>query len=227
MAKTERYETVIRLNTDQAKQEIDTLQKKYEDLRKKQAGLAPDSTKYKSLQKEIDKITSKLEMTKNRVESVNDALQGMSDAKPKQLRDTIRDINALLNSGDIERGSREWKELTAALKEANTQLNHIKQETKASQPIFQGFFKFLNDSWGGLMILFQSVTGITQTIRKSVEDYAQMEEEMADVRKYTGLADAAVRDKNGSSHIPRVLCFPLPASGCCQDRNRRSNFKSP
>lgn len=196
MAKTERYETVIRLNTDQAKQEIDTLQKKYEDLRKKQAGLAPDSTKYKSLQKEIDKITSKLEMTKNRVESVNDALQGMSDAKPKQLRDTIRDINALLNSGDIERGSREWKELTAALKEANTQLNHIKQETKASQPIFQGFFKFLNDSWGGLMILFQSVTGITQTIRKSVEDYAQMEEEMADVRKYTGLADAAVRDLN-------------------------------
>ena len=97
MAKTERYETVIRLNTDQAKQEIDALQKKYEDLRKKQAGLAPDSTKYKSLQKEIDKITSKLEMTKNRVESVNDALQGMSDAKPKQLRDTIRDINALLN----------------------------------------------------------------------------------------------------------------------------------
>ena len=77
MAKTERYETVIRLNTDQAKQEIDALQKKYEDLRKKQAGLAPDSTKYKSLQKEIDKITSKLEMTKNRVESVNDALQGM------------------------------------------------------------------------------------------------------------------------------------------------------
>ena len=196
MAKTERYETVIRLNTDQAKQEIDALQKKYEDLRKKQAGLAPDSTKYKSLQKEIDKITSKLEMTKNRVESVNDALKGMSDAKPKQLRDTIRDINALLNSGDIERGSREWKELTAALKEANTQLNHIKQETKASQPIFQGFFKFLNDSWGGLMILFQSVTGITQTIRKSVEDFAQMEEEMADVRKYTGLADAAVRDLN-------------------------------
>ncbi len=196
MAKTERYETVIRLNTDQAKQEIDALQKKYEDLRKKQAGLAPDSTKYKSLQKEIDKITSKLEMTKNRVESVNDALQGMSDAKPKQLRDTIRDINALLNSGGVERGSREWKELTAALKEANTQLNNIKQETKASQPIFQGFFKFLNDSWGGLMILFQSVTGITQTIRKSVEDFAQMEEEMADVRKYTGLADAAVRDLN-------------------------------
>lgn len=46
------------------------------------------------------------------------------------------------------------------------------------------------------MILFQSVTGITQTIRKSVEDFAQMEEEMADVRKYTGLADAAVRDLN-------------------------------
>ncbi len=196
MAKTERYETVIRLNTEQAKKEIDTLEKKIADLRKKQSSYAPDSKQFKNLEKEIDKTKSKLDMMKNRVESVNDALRGMSDAKPKQLRDTIRDINTLLNSGDIERGSENWKALTAALKEANTELTKIKNESKASQPIMGKFFKFLNDSWGGILILVQSISGVTMTIRKSVEDYAKMEEEMADVRKYTGLTADQVRELN-------------------------------
>lgn len=34
------------------------------------------------------------------------------------------------------------------------------------------------------------------TMRKSVQDYAAMEEEMANVRKYTGLADGGVKELN-------------------------------
>jgi len=196
MSNQEKYETVIRLNTEQAKKEIDVLQKKYDDLVKKQSQYTSDSVKYKSLQKEIDKTKSKIESMKNRVESVTDSLKRMSQATPKQLKATIKDINALLNSGTIKRGSEEWKSLTAALKQANTELGKIKAESKASQPIMAKFFKFLNDSWGGILIMAQTISGVTMTTRKSVEDYAQMEEEMANVRKYTGLADEGVRDLN-------------------------------
>lgn len=196
MAKTERYETVIRLNTDQAKREIETLQKKIGDLRKKQSAYAPDSKQFGKLEKEISKNVKQLEMMENRLTTVNKSIRNMSGASPKQLRDTIKDINALLNSGSIERGSENWKALTAALKEANTELAKIKDESKASQPVLGRFFKFLNDSWGGIFVLVQSISGISTTIRKSVEDYAQMEEEMADVRKYTGMTADQVRDMN-------------------------------
>ena len=196
MAKTERYETVIRLNTEQAKQEIDALQKKIGDLRKKQSSYAPDSKQFKNLEKEIKKNEKQLGMMENRLTAVNKAIHNMSDASPKQLRNTIRDINELLNSGNIKRGSEEWKTLTAALKEANTELVKIKNESKASQPALSKFFKFLNDSWGGIFVLVQSISGISTTIRKSVEDYATMEEEMADVRKYTGMTADQVRDLN-------------------------------
>ena len=37
MAQTEKYETVIRLNTEQAKAEIDKLSKKVDDLKKKRS----------------------------------------------------------------------------------------------------------------------------------------------------------------------------------------------
>ena len=196
MAKTERYETVIRLNTEQAKQEIDALQKKIGDLRKKQSSYAPDSKQFKNLEKEIKKNEKQLGMMENRLTAVNKAIHNMSDASPKQLRNTIRDINELLNSGNIKRGSEEWKTLTAALKEANTELVKIKNESKASQPALSKFFKFLNDSWGGIFVLVQSISGISTTIRKSVEDYATMEEEMANVRKYTGMTADQVRDLN-------------------------------
>lgn len=196
MAHTEEYKTVIKLNSDQAQKEIDKLEKKVADLRKKQADYKTDSVKYKNLQKEIDKTMSKLGTMKNRVKSVEDALKNMSNATPKQLKATIKDINALLNSGDIKRGSREWDSLTVALKQANTELGKIKAETKASQPVLSKFFKFLNDSWGGIFVLVQSISGISTTIRKSVEDYAKMEEEMADVRKYTGMTADQVRDLN-------------------------------
>lgn len=196
MAYREKYETVIRLNTEQAQNEIDKLEKKIADLKKKQANFAPDSVKFKSLDKEIKKNQANLDLMKNRLKSVNDTLRGMSDAKPRQLRDTIKDINSLLNSGSIKRGSAEWKGLTAALKEANTELAKIKTESKASQPALSKFFKFLNDSWGGIFVIMQSISGLSTTIRKSVEDYASMEEEMADVRKYTGMTAEQVRDLN-------------------------------
>ena len=54
MSNQEKYETVIRLNAEQAKKEIDVLQKKYDDLVKKQSQYTSDSVKYKSLQKEIE-----------------------------------------------------------------------------------------------------------------------------------------------------------------------------
>lgn len=192
------YETKILLNSEQAKKEINALEKKVEDLkRKRQEALdAGDTKSWQKLNKEVEKHESKLKGMQGRLQNINKTLDNMSAAGPKQLKDTIKDINALLNSGAIERGSRQWDALNASLKQANTELAKIKNESKASQPVLSRFFKFLNDSWGGVVILFESITRLSASVRSSVEDYANMEEEMANVRKFTGLADEKVRDLN-------------------------------
>ena len=192
------YETKILLNSEQATKEITKLEKKVDDLKRKrqEAFDAGDTKSWTKLNKEVDKHESKLKTMRNRLESINKTLGNMSAAGPKQLKDAIRDINNLLNNGTIERGSSQWKALTASLKEARTELSKIEGETKVAISAWGKFFKFLNDSWGGILILVQSISGISMTIRKSVEDYAKMEEAMADTRKYTGLADAAIRELN-------------------------------
>lgn len=192
------YETKILLNSEQAKKEITALEKKVEDLKRKrqQALDAGDTKSWQKLNKEVDKHESKLKGMQGRLERINKTLENMSAAGPKELKDTIKDINALLNSGSIERGSAQWNSLTASLKQANTELAKIKSETKASQSAWQKFTKFLNDSWGGLAMILGSITGLTMTMRKAVQDFAAMEEEMANVRKYTGLATEGVVELN-------------------------------
>ena len=192
------YETKILLNSEQAKKEINDLDKKVEDLRRKrqEALDAGDTKSWQKLNKEVEKHEAKLNGMRSRLEGINKTLDNMSTAGPKQLKNTIKDINALLNSGAIERGSEQWKSLTASLKEANTELTKIRHESAASRTAWQKFTKFLNDSWGGLAMILGSISGLTMTIRKSVQDYAVMEEEMANVRKYTGLASEGVAELN-------------------------------
>ena len=196
MAHSETYTTVIKLNSEEAEKKIENLKERIKNLQLEQSKWTEGSVKYKKYQKDIDKLNAELKMTESVTKRVNETIRNMSSAKPKELRDTIKQINTLLNSGSIKRGSDDWKALTEALKQANTELGKIREESKASQPVMSKFFKFLNDSWGGILILVQSISGVTMTIRKSVEDYAQMEEEMADVRKYTGLTAEQVRDLN-------------------------------
>ena len=192
------YETKILLNSEQAKKEINALEKKVEDLRRKrqEALDAGDTKSWQKLNKEVEKHETKLRSMQGRIESVNKTLDNMSVAGPKQLKETIKDINDLLNSGDIERGSRQWDSLTAAMREAKAELVRIKTETKATESVWGRFIGFLNKNWGAITQIIGSLTGLTMTVRKSVQDFATMEEEMANVRKYTGLADESVRELN-------------------------------
>ena len=197
MAHTERYETVIRLNTEQAVAKMEELEKKIRSLKEKRSLIDPLDTKaIQEINKQIEKTQKELDIAEGKFRKIDRTVRNMSAAGPKDLRDTVKEINALLNSGKIERGSKEWKHLTATLKEANTELVKIRAEAKASESGWSRFIGFFNKNWGVLTQFASGVANVSMTVRKSVEDYAQMEEEMADVRKYTGMADDQVRDLN-------------------------------
>ncbi len=192
------FETKILLNSEQAKNEITNLEKKVDELkRKRQEALDAGNTKsWQKLNKEVEKHEKKLDTMKGRLAGINKTLDNMSAAGPKRLKDTIKDINKLLDSGAIERGSRQWKNLTASLKQAKAELSNIQNETKASIPIHTKLFNVLNTNWGAFTQIFGAFTGLTVTMHKAIDDNAAIEEEMANVRKYTGMTTEQVRDLN-------------------------------
>ena len=198
MANTEKYTTVIQLNSEQAQKEISKLENKIENLKKKrEEALKTGNLKsWNKLGKEIEKDNKQLDLMRGSLKKINDTIANMSAAGPKELRDTIKAINQLLNDGSVQRGSQTWNELTAALREAKTELRAIQLETAAQQSIWGKFTKFLNDSWGAVTMIIGSITGLSMTIRKAVSAYSDMEQEMANVRKYTGQTAEEVERMN-------------------------------
>ena len=192
------YTAKILINDQEAENKLKKMETQLEALKKKRdkAWKSDKMDVWKAASKEIDQLNKKIDKQRTLVHGLNHTLDSMSTAKQKELEATVKAINRQLNSGAVERNSKEWKALNEVLKDTKSELGRIKQEGQHQPSVWGKFFKFLNDSWGGVLIIFQSITGMSQTIRGAVKDYAQMEEEMADVRKYTGLTADQVRDLN-------------------------------
>ncbi len=192
------YTAKILINDSEAANKLKKMEQRLTTLKQRRDDALRDNKidVWKAVNKEIDKMEKNIANQKSLIRGLNHTVENLSTAKQKELETVIKAINKQLNSGSVERNSKEWHSLNETLKETKHQLRLVKNEGEEQQSAWGKFFKFLNDSWGGVLILFQSLTGISQSIRKSVQDFADMEEAMTDTRKYTGLADEQVWELN-------------------------------
>lgn len=187
------------VNGSQAQQTIVRLTQHGENLRKQLAGAinAGDISKITALRKEMAKNDAELKNMQAATQRIRKTMEGLDKATPKQLRDTIREINRQLNSGEIERGSKEWEEYTDALKKAKAELQEIKNEQKAAGETLSGN-KLLN--FASIATVATSATNavgrMLSTMRQYVDEYADIAEHMAAVTKYTGLSKDEVAELN-------------------------------
>ena len=205
----------LHVNDKDAKENIEQLRKKVEELnRQKQQAEQVLSDKHstdaqrkravETLQKvnsELRKSTRELERSENRVEALTNGLRRMDKQTPKELQKTIRQINAELNSGAVKRGSEEWDAYTEALKSAKKELQEIRkqQEVEEDKSIGDQLADFGN-KWMGAITTFTGVAEIfdnaKQWVSSFVDTYADMQEHMSGVTKYTGLAAQDVEELN-------------------------------
>ncbi len=90
----------------------------------------------------------------------------------------------------------EFKKLTLQAKQLNTQLEIANGKSKDTRSIWSKISGFFNTNWGFFTQAIGAITGLTVTIRKCTQAYAEMEDSMANVRKYTGQSDEEVRMMN-------------------------------
>ncbi len=201
MANTERFQAVIEVNKQKAEASVKQLEREVKaateeviKLKKKDSGATKEQIA--AAERKLKVVTDALKKEEKHVKGLSKAMDDLSQKNYKELQAEVRSLNRLMRDGSVTKNSKEWNALAERIKAAKREMNEYTAATVQSKSIFSRFFKFLNDSWGGVLILFQSITGISQTVRNSVADYAKMEEAMADTRKYTGMTEAAVRDLN-------------------------------
>ncbi len=192
------YKATILINSEQAQNNVKKLETQLEDLRKRRDKAFSEGKMdvWRAANKEIDSMNKKLDKQRTIVMAQSKTIENISTAKAKELKVLIGQINKELDSPHIKKGSEEWNALVAVMKDAKRELREIGEATKEQQSLWGRMTGFLNKNWGAITQIVSGITGLSATIRSSVQDYATMEEEMADVRKYTGMADEAVRDMN-------------------------------
>lgn len=189
---TQTYTTTVLLNTEQAKAKLDDLQRKIDELKakRKQAADIGNTDGVKQYSSDIAKLQKQFDTLNTTTKAVDKVLKNLSTAAVKDIRRTINAINKELASGNVERGSKEWQQLTEKLKACKTELQKIKAESAAAADLQGGWMgrlkSYIDESWGSLLTLKGTLQQAASWISGYVQRYADMEEAMANVTKYTG-----------------------------------------
>lgn len=200
-------EVTLLLNTDQAVQKLNDINRQLVIARQKrqEAFERGDGKALQAYTKEIKSLEAQAARMQSRAQTVEKVLNNLDHATPKELKNTIREINRELNSGNIERGSKQWNVLSQALAEAQAELKKIKDEQRAAINAGADLAQHTQSIWQRIATIWsnspinQAVTAfntLRQSIQPLVTEYADMAEHTSGVIKYTGLAKEEVDQLN-------------------------------
>lgn len=193
---TDTHISRVILDTKEAKDKLKELQKKLEDVKKAKEEAYAKGESTTALERQIKRLSAEAKAYMTTQQKVNQILKNLSSASYKDLQTVAKALNRELKSGAIERNSEEWKKLQGQLKQVRTEMQRINNEGKATSGFLSRLWNGLNKNWGALTQVLGSLTALTVTLKASAQAYADMEESMANVRKYTGQTDGEVRQMN-------------------------------
>ena len=109
-------------------EKLNTMKQQLKTLRKTRdkALNEGDVDVFKKASKEIDRLDKKVKKQETLVRGLNHTMESLSTAKQKELNALIGAINQKLNSGAVERNSKEWKVLNDKLKEVKKELRNVR-----------------------------------------------------------------------------------------------------
>lgn len=177
-------------------------------LERKQAAARKDAARHLA---EATRTEQRIEQTRGRYAALEQTLAHLGRATAPQLREAIRTLERTLGSGAVERGTQEWAAFEARLRECNRELRQLERNkqplTSPPTPTDTGAEKAAEKGLAGFGLKWVGLTGVlsmstsifnnlTASASALVREYAEMDERLADVRKYTGLAERDVSALN-------------------------------
>lgn len=186
----------VDVNNQPAGRKIAELENKMDSLiaKKKQFEAAGDQKGLARVQKEIHNVKRQLDNASTASARCKAALAKLNQASPKELRFTINLLKKDLNH--MERGSKAWKAHVEAIKRVKAEIKLVDDEMREHEGILSRINRKVND-WGmSIASAAAAFTGLVFTARQAVQAYADMEGEMANVRKFTGMTAEEVTNLN-------------------------------
>lgn len=185
----------VRVNGEEAKQELKNLEKIASGLKKELADAyeAGDTSKIKQVTSELRKTEAQIKTLKKDTTALTEVMNNLDKATPKELRATLTAINRQLNSGYIKRGSAEWKYYQQQAKLVTAELQKIKTEVQETEGWLSRFNNGLT-KWGGLLATgAATITGVSMALNTLRNNRDSKESSQAELKALTGLDDSSIQ----------------------------------
>ena len=211
-------EIILQINGTQAEEEIKKLKGIIEGTRQAKERFEqnrPDSTKWTKAQRQewegFNKVIAQAEQKIRKygltADAVEQVLANLNGATMKDLKANLKVLNNTLNSKELIRGSENWKKVTEAIRLTKEEMKRITDETKVvekamvectEKPV-KGISEF-GQKWGGFASIVTATLNVYDHLMGKASDYvnkfAEMQEHVAGVSKYTGMAAKDVEELN-------------------------------
>lgn len=187
---------VLSVNGKQAQQMLSTLQREAQNLEKKiaKAATAGDKATMRKLQRELSNTNRMITQLQGSAATADQVLRRLDKASPKELNKTLKTLQSQLNG--IQRGTAAWDAHVAKIKAVKSELQKVNATLATQQSRWDRMNMWLNNAQTFIMGLAAAITGLVMAGRKAVNAFAEMEEELANTRKYTGLTEQKVLELN-------------------------------
>lgn len=186
----------IEVNSQSANRRLSELETKLADLNKKKAEFerTGNTAGLVKIEKDIQKVSRQMNTARTNAQKCEAALKKLNSASPKELRMVLRQLQKDLNH--IERGSDAWKRHVETIKRVKAEIKNVDAELREHEGLLSRINRKVND-WGmSIASAAAAFTGMVFTARQAVQAYADMEGEMANVRKFTGMTSSEVEKLN-------------------------------
>ena len=144
--------------------------------------------------KEIDSTNMDIKETRRRMQLVNNTLATLKTSSIRDLEYSMKALNRQMRG--MQRGTEQFKQMELKAKQLKTALQAVRAEGVAQESWIKRCADWSNRMQGIALGVVTAISGITFTVKKCVEVYAKMDDEMTNVRKYTGQAAEEVERMN-------------------------------
>lgn len=144
--------------------------------------------------KEIDSTNVDIKETKRQMQLVNNTMSNLKTSSIRDLEYSIKALNQQMHG--MQRGTEQFKQMERQAKQLKAELQAVRAEGVAQESWIKRSADWFNRMQGLALGAVAAISGITFTVKKCVEEYAKMDDEMTNVRKYTGQTAEEVERMN-------------------------------
>lgn len=187
---------VLTLNGKQAQSMMKQLQGDADTLRKKidAASKIGDKALMQKFQKELTATNNMMRKLSDNTRGADAVLRKLDTATPNELRRALSQLNRELRT--MERGSAAWDAHVDKIRQVKAEIREINDEINGHESAVDKTKGFFDGIGGKVLGVGAAITGLTALTRAAVDAYAGMEQEEANVRKFTGMTAEQVASLN-------------------------------